>query len=163
MLKVCFFLTFQISMALILCELLQQDLLNFSFQTRYIIYASSQYVIGLSQYALDISIFILFIELTSSRVSMFISIYNVSVFAVGELMILGVSYYLKNWHVQNIFTAIYSFLISVAIFFIVPESPRFLIANKRYQEAAKVLTKIAKFNGKLFIIYNSQILILYSN
>lgn len=88
---------------------------------------------------------------------MFISIYNMTVFAVGELMILAVSYYFRNWHVQNIFIAIYSFLISMGILFFVPESPRFLIANKRYQEAAKILSKISKFNGKYLLFKSNPI------
>ena len=29
----------------------------------------------------------------------------------------------------------------------IPESPRFLYANKRYDEAREVLKKVAKFNG----------------
>ena len=34
------------------------------------------------------------------------------------------------------------------LFFITPESPRWLIANKRYEEASAVVRKAAKINKK---------------
>lgn len=140
-------MSFQLAFSLILCEIFQHDYFNLSDQTHYIIYAVTQYIVGFSQYGLDISTFILFIELTSAAYGSFVSIFNLTIFAVGELIILVVSYYFRDWHMQNLFIALYTFTIMFMILIILPESPRFLVSTKRYEEAADVLNRIGKYNG----------------
>lgn len=145
--KICLIMASMLSLSLILCEVLQYDYFNLSVQSRYLVYLASQFIVGFSQYGLDISVFILFIELTSSAYGSFVSIFNLTIFAVGELVILAVSYYLRNWHFQNLFIASYTFIITIMIWLILPESPRFLISNRRYKEGARVLNRIGRFNG----------------
>lgn len=151
-----------LSLALVCCEIVQHKIFHLSIQNKFLAYMITQFIVGFSQYGLDISVFILFIEVTSSAYGSFVSIFNLTIFAVGELFILTISYFLRNWHMQNLFIAFYSFMIAIAIALILPESPKFLIANKRYKEASEVLSRIAKINGKQsgLIIMKFLVLIL---
>lgn len=136
-----------ISFTIFISELLQDKVFALDSEICFIIYLISQVVIGFCQYSLDISIFVLFIEMTSLKHGSFVSIFNLTSFSFGEFIILGISYYFRNWHYQNIFIAVYALITSILIILIIPESPKFLIVNKRFKEASLVLTRIAKCNG----------------
>ena len=57
------------------------------------------------------------------------------------------AYLIQDWHNLQMTIAIVVFSMSLLWFFI-PESPRWLIAKGRYEEAKKIITKGAKVNGK---------------
>jgi len=134
-------------MSLLICEFFQLEMLGLSGQARYIAYLIAQYFIGFSQFGLEICIFILFIELTSSKYSSYITIFFVDMFALGEMLIVVISFVLRNWHYHNLSIAAYTFLNTILISVFLPESPRFLIETNNYKEASNVLSKISKING----------------
>ena len=143
-----------ISIAIFVCEFFQNKTLGLDSDICLMIYLISQFIIGFCQYSLDIAIFVLFIEMTSLKYGSFVSIFNLTLFSFGEFIILAISYYFRNWHYQNLFIAIYALITSMLIILILPESPKFLIVNNRFQEASVVLTRIAKFNGNNHLIMN---------
>jgi len=61
--------------------------------------------------------------------------------------VLIISFFARNWHILYICLTSYSVLITLVIIFIIPESPKFLIVNLKYSEAAKLFNRISKFNG----------------
>jgi len=134
-------------MSLLICEFFQLEMLGLSDQARYIAYLIAQYFIGFSQFGLEICIFILFIELTSSKYSSYVTIFFLNMFGLGEIIIVVSCYLLRNWHYHNLFIATYSFLCTLSISIFLPESPKFLISKKSYKEASIVLSKISKING----------------
>lgn len=141
-------MTAMMGLSLLTCELLQQKWFGFSTNVQYSIYLVSQFFLGYAQFAFEICIFILFMETACSRYGSMITITFMVTFSFGGLAIVGVSYFFRNWHHHNIFIGIFSFVNMLLIFFLMPESPRFLVAQKRYKEASEVLSRIAKMNGK---------------
>ena len=128
-------------------EILQIDAFGFSIDAKYAVYFISQFSIGFTSYVLYITSYVLLLELTVSRYNTIVSNVNLYLYVFGEILALIVAYLSKNWHIIDWFMAAYSFVIVVLVVIILPESPRFLVANHKYKEAYNVLSKIAKLNG----------------
>jgi MFS family permease len=64
--------------------------------------------------------------------------------AIGSIYFTRIS---KNWLWLEIWAGGLTVLCLVATFFM-PESPKYLMSKKRYNDARKALTYISKFNGK---------------
>ena len=146
--KMSVFMAIFLGVVTLISETLQLSYFDLSFETKYTIYLVSQFLVGFSQYAIEITVFVLFIEMANSSYGSAFTIFFLNSFGIGELAILTISYFLRNWHYQNIVIAIYSILIGLLIGIFVPESPRFLISQKRYKQASEVLSRIAKVNGR---------------
>ena len=79
---------------------------------------------------------------------------------VGQLMILGytagqviigvVAIFVRDYKSFHITLAVPCFLL-LGSYFIIRESPRWLIARERYTEAEQVVKRAAKFNGVIFL------------
>lgn len=80
-------------------------------------------------------------------------------YVVGELYVLIISYLSRNWQVLYTWLSSYSIVITLVIVFFLPESPKNLIVNGKYNEALKILKDIAKFNGRKFEKLNVEELI----
>ncbi len=91
---------------------------------------------------------ILLCEFTSLKYHTFVSTTNLFIYVVGELVLPLIYYVTYDWHSINISVGISSTIITVFILTTLPESPRFLIANKRYDECYDLLTKIARMNTR---------------
>ena len=74
---------------------------------------------------------------------------NISCFVpgwnVGSLIMTLLAYLLRSWWKLQLAFAVFSLLLSV-YYFLVPESPRWLLENGKSSEAKEVLLKIAKIN-----------------
>jgi hypothetical protein len=70
-------------------------------------------------------------------------------FVFGEIAVLIVAFGSKNWHTLNWVLASFSIIVSFLIALVLPESPRYFIARKKFKDAYLVLHKIAKYNGTL--------------
>lgn len=121
---VCLAMSIILSLSIIICEALQAEMFNLSNETLYLVYLTSQFFLGFSSFILYIVSYILLIEIISTKYSMLVSIININIYVVGELILLIASYLLRNWHHQNIFLSIYSLVIVCLIFFFLPESPK---------------------------------------
>ena len=67
-------------------------------------------------------------------------------FALGEIVLGATVVGVRNWRLLHIILGAPIFLL-LGLYFILPESPRWLLANKRYEEAKKVVENGAKMNG----------------
>ena len=54
----------------------------------------------------------------------------------------------KNWLYLEIFACVLGIISFIGTLFFIPESPKFLISMKRFDEARAVISYIAKINGK---------------
>jgi MFS family permease len=144
---VCLIMSILMSLSIILSELFQLEIFGLSFNTKYIIYVISQCSLGFTSYVLYVTSYVLLLEITSSKHSTLVSNVNLYLYVFGELLALIVAYLVQNWHTINYFLILYSIIIVLMAAFILPESPRYLIALKKYKNAFKVLKKIAKVNG----------------
>ena len=76
--------------------------------------------------------FVLAVEYTGLKFTMFVGIVIAIPFAIGEF-ILGVeAYYIRDWKTLQTVSSIPWLILVPILWFCVPESPRWLIAKKRY-------------------------------
>lgn len=90
------------------------------------------------------------IEIIDHKSATIASIFFLNMYVVGELYVLIISYVSRNWHILYTWLTSYSLVITLIIAIFLPESPKNLIVNGKYDEAFKILNDIAKFNGKKF-------------
>ena len=68
-------------------------------------------------------------------------------FALGELVLAIDAYLIRDWVTLQL-VAYVPWLILLGLWFLIPESPRWLIASGRHERAVKVIQKMAAANGK---------------
>ena len=66
-------------------------------------------------------------------------------FALGEVLIGLIAIGVRDYEMFSIILAAPCFAM-LALYFVIPESPRWLIAKERYKEAESVIKRAAKFN-----------------
>lgn len=123
---VCFIMSLLLCVSIVTSEAFQVKYFNFTVDVRYTVYLISQFILGFTVYSLDINTYVLLVESTTQRHVNFLSIVNINMYVLGELALLGISYYFRDWNVQNWFAAGMSLTISLIIIVVLPESPRLL-------------------------------------
>lgn len=125
------------------------SLFSFSIMVKYVIYTIAQFIIGMLVNCCYCTSYVLLLELTSSKYHTFVSNMNSYIYVFGELVV-GLSYYYsRDWHFLNWVIVLYAFVSLTFVYFFLPESPKWLVTMKRYDDAHKVLTKIAYFNKRI--------------
>merc|ERR1712123_2458 len=67
--------------------------------------------------------------------------------STGSMWICFLAYFIRDWRTLQLVFSLMS-LLMIACFFFLPESPRWLLASGRFEEAKKTLKDIARKNGK---------------
>ena len=138
-------LIFLISVTLVSTQLLL--LIKTSVLIQYIIFTISQFFCGILVNGLYCTCYVLLLELTTDKYHTLVSNINLYFFVIGELILLLAYYITRSWYSLGWIISIYSVLFAILTFLLLPESPRWLIIQKRYDEAVVILNKIAKING----------------
>ncbi|XP_078491802.1 organic cation transporter 1-like [Ciona intestinalis] len=68
-------------------------------------------------------------------------------YAVGYLMVSGIAYFVRDWRLYLKLSGGAEF-IYVLYFFIIDETPQWLIANNKFEEAKKLIKKIRSMGGR---------------
>ncbi len=122
--------------------------LNFSVNTQYIIYVISQAFVGAFSNAMYVVVYVLIIEITSVNKNTTVTVFANATNVLGMLTLMIVAYLTRDWHETNTFVAILSVIVLILTTAFLPESPRFLIGKKKYEECFKVLRRFAFVNGR---------------
>ncbi|XP_052827131.1 organic cation transporter protein [Octopus bimaculoides] len=104
---------------------------------------------GVSVLGAFIAVYIISLEIVPSDYLPYVSLYSQVMFSVGELVVIGIAYCTREWHLLCLVLAIIYFIFLFFMFFI-DESPRWLISKGKLDKAETILRKIAKRNGKKF-------------
>lgn len=128
------------------CEIINQKL-SFDTQYKYVLYLTAQFLLGFFIQVGYVSAYILTIELCHAAKTTFITAFNCFMYVAGLLILMAVAYWSRDWHIVNSFLAIFSFLVLLLIYLILPESPRYLLSRKNYKECYAVLKRLAQVNG----------------
>lgn len=64
-------------------------------------------------------------------------------------MLAGITYLIRNWVYLSLATSV-PFLLYFLYWFVLPESPRWLLTKGRFEEASRILEQLARVNGKEF-------------
>lgn len=68
-------------------------------------------------------------------------------YTLGLILLSGVTYFLRDWRSLALATSV-PFLFYYLYWFVLPESPRWLLMRERFEEANDILKTIARINGK---------------
>jgi OCT family organic cation transporter-like MFS transporter 4/5 len=68
-------------------------------------------------------------------------------FALGQVLLGTLAYFVRNYQLLHAYVTIPA-IFFLSYWWIIPESARWLISQKRYEEADKVMRKAARMNGK---------------
>ncbi|RUS77365.1 hypothetical protein EGW08_014879 [Elysia chlorotica] len=113
----------------------------------YWLFLASRFVLGLSGSGVFSVSFVYIMEVVGPSYRMFAGIFIELFWCAGLFLLVGAAYWIRYW---RYLVAAMSFpaLLFISYIWIIPESPRWLISRGKYDQAEKVLQKIAKSNKR---------------
>lgn len=118
-----------------------------SFSPNYVIYTALRTVNGLFFPAIYQIPFILALELMGPRYRTFAGMVICMFFASAMSLLALLGYLLRNWFTLSLATSV-PFVLLFSYYWIIPESPRWLLSKNRIDEAEVIVQRMAKINGK---------------
>jgi MFS family permease len=136
------------SVTILVSQILISNFMNISITVKFAIYCVNQVIIGIFGYCLYVTSYLLMQESTTSDYKTLFSNIHLSIYVIGELLVLLPSYIWKDWEINSwILLGVTVIALFIAIVFL-DESPRWLMSMRRYDEARKIFKKIATLNNK---------------
>ena len=96
--------------------------------------------------------FNLSVELVGNKQKTFVGNMIQIPFAIGEALVSCIAIGLRDWKTFTLVSSAPLYLL-LGLYFILPESPRWLIANRKYKEAKKVIEAGARMNKVIKYLY----------
>ncbi|XP_055342745.1 carcinine transporter-like [Paramacrobiotus metropolitanus] len=96
------------------------------------------------------------IELITPKFRATFSVLLTICFTAGRIGFTGVAYLLRNWRIL-VLVSTSPFCLFFLYWFCLPESPRWLFANRRHEEAKHLLKRIANVNRRHFDEHNEDL------
>ncbi|XP_011698234.1 PREDICTED: organic cation transporter 1-like [Wasmannia auropunctata] len=118
-----------------------------SFSPNYVIYTALRTVNGLFFPAIYQIPFILALELMGPRYRTFAGMVICMFFATAMSLLALLGYLLRHWYTLSLATSV-PFILLFSYYWIIPESPRWLLSKNRIDEAEAIVQQMAKVNGK---------------
>ncbi|XP_008572826.1 PREDICTED: solute carrier family 22 member 3 [Galeopterus variegatus] len=91
--------------------------------------------------------YVIVTEIVGSKQRRIVGIVIQIFFTLGIIILPGIAYFIPNWQGMQLAITLPNFLF-LLYYWVVPESPRWLITRKKGDKALKILRSIAKCNGK---------------
>ncbi|XP_035734250.1 organic cation transporter 1-like isoform X1 [Vespa mandarinia] len=118
-----------------------------SFSPNYVIYTALRTVNGLFFPAIYQIPFILALELMGPRYRTFAGMVICMFFASAMCLLALLGYLLRHWYTLSLATSV-PFVLLFSYYWIIPESPRWLLSKNRIDEAEVIVQHMAKVNGR---------------
>ncbi|XP_058806024.1 carcinine transporter isoform X2 [Phymastichus coffea] len=109
-------------------------------------WAATRAVVGLTIPAVYQIPFIISLELVGPNYRSLVTVLTCMFYTIGLCMLAGVTYFIQEWRILSLVTSL-PFTIYFFYWWFLPESPRWLIAKGRLNEANDVLMNLARING----------------
>ncbi|XP_067002469.2 carcinine transporter [Anabrus simplex] len=110
-------------------------------------WAAYRAIVGLTIPAIYQIPFIIALELVGPNYRSFVTVMMCIFYTVGLIILSGIAYLVRDWVTLSIVTSA-PFLVYYFYWCFLPESPRWLLARGRFEEASKILETLAKINNK---------------
>ncbi|CAF0769462.1 unnamed protein product [Adineta steineri] len=115
----------------------------------YIIFIIARFLLACSTRGISVSGFVLGSEIVGPSKRLLTGIVIEYFFAFGQLFLVSFAYFIRTWRALtgaiSLFTVPFIFF-----YFVLPESPRWLISKGRFDDAEKILRRIAVDNKRNF-------------
>nr|NP_650526.1 uncharacterized protein Dmel_CG8925, isoform A [Drosophila melanogaster]AAF55282.1 uncharacterized protein Dmel_CG8925, isoform A [Drosophila melanogaster] len=117
-----------------------------AFSTSVAMFMSLRVIIGFASMTVTVVSFVLVVELVSGKWRTVIGILNILPVAISYVLSAGLAYLIRDWrHLQLAIS--WPWLIMLSIWFWLPESPRWLLAQGRLDELCGLIERAARMNG----------------
>ncbi|XP_039557072.1 solute carrier family 22 member 4 isoform X1 [Passer montanus] len=104
-------------------------------------------IVGMGQISNYVVAFILGTEILGKSVRILFSTLGVCIFfAIGYMLLPLFAFFIRDWRMLLLALTVPG-LFCIPLWWIIPESPRWLISQGRYKEAEAIIQKAAKMNG----------------
>ncbi|XP_029644367.1 solute carrier family 22 member 15-like [Octopus sinensis] len=103
---------------------------------------------GLAQSFSFLVTYTILIECVSQDYRMPLNFISHGAFAIGEILLAGVAYLIRDWKHLQYATCLPRVVLVVVAFKYLPESPRWLLNKKRFAKAKRAFEKMARTNKK---------------
>ncbi|KAJ4745299.1 Organic cation/carnitine transporter 2 [Rhynchospora pubera] len=115
------------------------------------IYSATRFICGFSRATVGTCAMVLSTEIVGKKWREIVSIVSYVCFTLGFLSLPMIAYLCRmmSWRFLYLWTSIPSLCYAALVYFLVPESPRWLLVRGRKDEAVQTLKKIATLNGNL--------------
>ncbi|CAH0389882.1 unnamed protein product [Bemisia tabaci] len=110
-------------------------------------WAAYRVIVGLTIPAVYQIPFIISLELVGPNYRSFVTVLTCSFYTLGLTLLAGVAYFIRDW-VQLAYATSLPFFLYFLYWWVLPESPRWLLAKGRLEEASKILETLARVNKK---------------
>ncbi|XP_059060513.1 carcinine transporter isoform X1 [Achroia grisella] len=114
----------------------------------YWIWVLARIIVGLTIPAIYQIPFIISLELAGPNYRSFVTVMTCIFYTLGLILLSGISYLLRDWRSLALATSV-PFFFYYLYWFVLPESPRWLLMKERLNEANSVLKNIAEVNGEV--------------
>ncbi|XP_022216006.2 organic cation transporter protein [Drosophila obscura] len=117
-----------------------------AFSTSVAMFMSLRVIIGFASMTVTVVSFVLVVELVSGKWRTIIGILNILPVAITYVLSSGLAYIIRDWRIlQQVIS--WPWLIMLIMWFWLPESPRWLLAQGRLDELCELIERAAKMNG----------------
>ncbi|KAL7728519.1 hypothetical protein ACLKA6_012532 [Drosophila palustris] len=117
-----------------------------AFSTSVAMFMSLRVIIGFASMTVTVVSFVLVVELVSGKWRTIIGILNILPVAISYVLSSGIAYLIRDWRTLQLAIS-WPWLIMLSIWYWLPESPRWLLAQGRLEELYQLVERAAKMNG----------------
>ncbi|XKL65439.1 hypothetical protein PGB90_008859 [Kerria lacca] len=117
-----------------------------AFANNFWVWSILRFGVGFTVPAILSTPYVLPIELVGPKYRTRCTIYSNIAYSFGLVALAGIVFVFKNWRYLALITSA-PFLLFFIYWWYMPESPRWLLASGRYEEAVKILNNMARING----------------
>ncbi|XP_038222161.1 carcinine transporter isoform X2 [Zerene cesonia] len=118
-----------------------------AYAHEYWFWVLARVIVGLTIPAVYQIPFIISLELAGPNYRSFVTVMTCIFYTLGLILLSGVTYVLRDWRSLALATSV-PFFFYYLYWFVLPESPRWLLMRERLEEANNILKTIARVNGK---------------
>ncbi|XP_039764385.1 carcinine transporter [Pararge aegeria] len=118
-----------------------------AYAHEYWFWVLARIIVGLTIPAVYQIPFIISLELAGPNYRSFVTVMTCIFYTLGLILLSGVTYFLRDWRSLALATSV-PFFFYYLYWFVLPESPRWLLMRERLEEANTILKTIARVNGK---------------
>jgi len=118
-----------------------------AFATNYVIFIFLRFLIAFSVSGVFECGFVLVTEICGPKYRTYFGILTQFPFGIGAALLPLVAYFIREWQSLQLAISVPCVLLA-SYYWFVPESPRWLMAEGRFEEALKILKGGAKINGR---------------
>ncbi|XP_053606652.1 beta-alanine transporter [Plodia interpunctella] len=118
-----------------------------AFAPNYIVWLICRFGVGFTVPAIMATPYVLAIELVGPRCRTLCTILSNIAYSLGLIFLAGVVYLVRDWRHLALATTL-PFVCFFLYLWPMPESPRWLLARGRFEEAEVILKRMARINGK---------------